>query len=165
MFDVQVERTVLQNVDVVKLGGGLSDLAIKRTSSAIVSDGFLTIQFRQSGSPADWPMISAIEVNRLGDVPPSAAPVIAPPTKAPITPPFQTILINCGGPAYLDSEGRQWIADRYSSGGNVYANSGNPIINTEDDFLYHSDRWGVFSYNIPVPLGNYKVILHFAETQ
>lgn len=37
------------------------------------------------------------------------------------------------------------------------------ISNTTDDRVYQSERYGSFSYNIPVANGNYQVTLKFAE--
>ena len=53
-------------------------------------------------------------------------------------------------------------ADQYFGGGNTYVVS-NPIDGTADDPLYQSERFGNFSYALPVPNGNYTVVLKFAE--
>ena len=37
------------------------------------------------------------------------------------------------------------------------------IAGTTDDALYQSERYGNFSYNVPVANGNYVVTLKFAE--
>ncbi|WP_247237862.1 PKD domain-containing protein [Telluribacter sp. SYSU D00476] len=72
--------------------------------------------------------------------------------------------INAGGSSYITSDEKQFIADAHHSSGNTY-NAGNAdIINTNDDPLYRTERYGNFSYNFPVNNGNYRVILHFAET-
>lgn len=42
------------------------------------------------------------------------------------------------------------------------------IANTEDDTLYQSERFGksgIVSYEIPVPVASYEVVLHFAEVR
>jgi hypothetical protein len=39
----------------------------------------------------------------------------------------------------------------------------NPIANTAAPTIYQSCRWGVFTYTLNVPNGNYNVILKFAE--
>lgn len=39
----------------------------------------------------------------------------------------------------------------------------NPIANTENDSLYQSQRYGIFTYELPVIEGNYNVTLKFAE--
>lgn len=37
------------------------------------------------------------------------------------------------------------------------------IAGTSDQALYNAERWGVFEYNIPVPNGEYTVVMKFAE--
>jgi Malectin domain len=55
--------------------------------------------------------------------------------------------------AQVDAQGRQWGADRFFSGGMTYVNVAAPIDNTFDDIIYQGERYGLFSYSIPVPLG------------
>lgn len=72
--------------------------------------------------------------------------------------------INAGGPAYQAQNGRQYAADNYFYGGSdaAYAHQ---ISQTEDDFIYNSERWGQFSYEIPVlTSGIHTLQLEFAET-
>jgi Malectin domain len=38
------------------------------------------------------------------------------------------------------------------------------ILGTTDDEVYNFNRWGTFSYNIPVPDGTYEIVLHLSET-
>jgi photosystem II stability/assembly factor-like uncharacterized protein len=70
--------------------------------------------------------------------------------------------VNCGGPKYVDQKGRLFAADIHYSGGQTYGQAV-PIEGTEDDFLYQSERYGNFSYQIPLPNGKYRVTLKFAE--
>lgn len=63
----------------------------------------------------------------------------------------------------LDGDGTGWSGDRYFVGGNTanYANLGpGPKIPE----LYTVERFGNFSYAIPVPRGSYTVRLHFLES-
>jgi Malectin domain len=94
----------------------------------------------------------------------AAAPVRTPavPTTAPIRPTFEPILINCGGGAYTDKRRRVWMADKFNEGGTLFSTN-KDILGTEDDELYQYHRWGQLTYNIPAPVGTYKVILHSAE--
>ncbi len=71
--------------------------------------------------------------------------------------------INSNSTAYTDSNGDDWEADNYFTGGNTYAKVGQAIGNTTDDFLYEKERFGNFSYEFPVANGDYTVELHFAE--
>ena len=78
-------------------------------------------------------------------------------------PPVQQALrINAGGQAYTDTSGNIWSADTSYVGGDTYANA-SAIAATNDDPLYQSERYGTFSYQIPVSNGTYTVTLHFAE--
>jgi len=81
----------------------------------------------------------------------------------PTVTPWQSVLINCGGQDYQDVKGRQFVDDAFYSGG-VSTDSADPIFGTPDDTLYQSERYGSsFTYDIPVPEGNYEIILHFCE--
>ena len=71
------------------------------------------------------------------------------------------IYINAGGPSQTTG-GSTWEADQHFSGGETYLKSRN-IANTEDDVLYHTERYGNFQYSIPVTNGSYTVNLLFAE--
>ena len=72
------------------------------------------------------------------------------------------IRINVGGPQTL-VDGQTFIADRYASGGTLFTNE-IPINGTSDDTLYQTERFGTYSYEIPVSIaGDYDIRLHFAE--
>lgn len=74
-----------------------------------------------------------------------------------------TVRVNAGGPVYSSSSG-SWSADTYYSSGNTYFVSGTTAISgTSDPTLYQTERWGNFSYAIPVSNGSYTVKLYFAE--
>lgn len=82
------------------------------------------------------------------------------------TPPGKTgtIRINAGGAAYTDPSGNQWGADGDVSGGSVDSQAaGHVIAGTANQALYQDERYGVFSYAIPVKNGAYTVRFHFAE--
>ncbi len=70
--------------------------------------------------------------------------------------------VNCGGRAYEDQAGVLYQADRFFSGGmkrSLWA----PVEGAEDGPLYQSERFGNFSYAVPMPNGPYLVTLKFAE--
>gem|GEM_PF-337924 len=73
-----------------------------------------------------------------------------------------SIRINVGGPqGTFGSE--SFIADQYFSGGSLFSAT-IPIEGTTDDTMYQTERYGTFSYDIPVPVsGEYDIRLHFAE--
>ncbi len=64
---------------------------------------------------------------------------------------------------FVAPDGTRWEADKYFVNGRtgVYAN---PKTGPKVPELYTSERYGNFSYAIPVPPGSYTVTLHFAET-
>jgi len=71
------------------------------------------------------------------------------------------ILVNSGGPAYIDSLDNFWAADNGSNGGETSSTT-HAIANTPDPTLYQTDRYGDFSYQFTVPNGAYSVTLKFA---
>ncbi|HAK94290.1 MAG TPA: hypothetical protein DCM87_04640 [Planctomycetes bacterium] len=86
------------------------------------------------------------------------------------------IRINCGGEAYTAPDGTVWHADRFFFGGRVKGGDGAggeemDVSGTGSDPLYRSSReftlWDPAgrSYRIPVVPGDYRVTLHFAETE
>ncbi len=85
------------------------------------------------------------------------------PTPTPI--PAQALWrIRCGGTEWTDAEGNHWEADRAYTDSET-AGAGRPIAASRDGELYATERWGRdFTYNLPVPPGEYRVRLLFAET-
>jgi hypothetical protein len=77
-----------------------------------------------------------------------------------ITP--HALAINCGGEAFRDSRGVEWQADQYFLGGEVYRST-HEIADTLDATIYQTQRYGNFSYSLPLKNGNYYVLLHFSE--
>ncbi len=77
-------------------------------------------------------------------------------------PPATTYRINAGGAAYSTASGKAFSADGSFTGGSTFSVSSD-IVNTADDALYQSERFGNFSYSLPLPGGSYQVTLHFAE--
>ncbi|MDQ2054594.1 malectin domain-containing carbohydrate-binding protein [Halobellus sp. H-GB7] len=77
--------------------------------------------------------------------------------------------VNAGGDAYTAADGTEFQADANFDGGSTFTtgNSGTPsnpeISNTEDDELYYTERYGDFSYDVPLEDGEYEVTLHFVE--
>jgi hypothetical protein len=79
---------------------------------------------------------------------------------------FAAIRINCGGSTHKDAEGNVWMADKYfvpmAAGvetGAFSVASNITILGTVEDALFQSERWGLFQYEIPLPPGDYQVIL------
>ncbi len=61
-----------------------------------------------------------------------------------------------------DSAGHLWQPDQFSHGGRrrTYREA---VTGTASPELYHSERFGHFSYRVPVANGKYRLTLHFAE--
>ncbi|WP_277228894.1 malectin domain-containing carbohydrate-binding protein [Hymenobacter sp. YC55] len=72
------------------------------------------------------------------------------------------LALNAGGNAYTDADNISYQSDQYFSGGSTFSTS-NSIANTPDDLLYQTERYGNFSYNVPVPNGTYRVTFKLAE--
>ena len=85
-------------------------------------------------------------------------------TGAALDDPSFSLKINTGGTNYMDSENEVWSADRYFQNGNTFITSTVNIQGTNDPALYKSERYGDFTYEIPVTgAGNFNIRLHFAE--
>ena len=72
--------------------------------------------------------------------------------------------INVGGPALLSTSGTQFIADNpaWVTGG--AARIDDESVQAVDAPLYQSERWGQFTYRLPIAAGRYDVIVKLAET-
>jgi hypothetical protein len=74
------------------------------------------------------------------------------------------ILAGLPGRRYVDAAGQEWDGDRYFTGGHGASNQSPRIHNTPDQAIYKGQREGDFTYEIPLPAGDYEVRAHFAET-
>ena len=63
---------------------------------------------------------------------------------------------------YYSNDSHWWSPDTYFKGGQLSA-SQEPANGTEDPEFYETERWGHFSYAIPVAPGRYTVTVHFIE--
>ena len=61
-----------------------------------------------------------------------------------------------------DSDGRVWAADEYFCGGRIVSRE-NVLSNPKERSLYQGERYGNFSYRIPLAPGKYRLTLYFAE--
>ncbi len=142
------ENRILPAFDVVADAAG-SNVADERVFRNISpgEDGFLHLAFASLRSTA---MLSGIEV-----LPVSAGRV-------------RPVRIRAGWTSsWQDSAGQQWRADSYFLGGNALVRTTNPAQQSNfiapDMALYESERWGHFSYAVPVADGRYRVTLKFCE--
>jgi len=63
---------------------------------------------------------------------------------------------------YYSNDSRWWSPDAYFKGGQL-SSSQEAVLGTDDPEFYETERWGHFSYDIPVAPGRYTVTLHFVE--
>jgi hypothetical protein len=127
-------------------GSNVADERVFRNISP-AEDGFLHLSFSSLRSTA---MLSGIEV-----LPASSGKV-------------RPIRIRAGwASAWQDSAGQQWQSDSYFLGGNALVRTTNPAQESNsiapEMALYASERWGHFSYAVPVAEGRYRVTLKFCE--
>jgi Malectin domain len=98
IFDVFVEGVlVADNLDIYAVAPG-NNVSYVITHSTFITDGAVTIDLVRN---KDNPQINGIEVFDDGaPIPaPTVAPQVLPPNSAPV-PPFEDIVINCGGTLY-----------------------------------------------------------------
>jgi hypothetical protein len=62
-----------------------------------------------------------------------------------------------------DGAGQVWLADRFSTGGHLVVRR-DSVTTERDKPLFEGERYGNFTYRIPLAAGKYKLTLHFAET-
>jgi hypothetical protein len=145
VFHVAVDRRgrILSDFDVISDAGGpgiLDERVFKDISPG--PDGLLKIRFMSGANQA---MVSAIEVE---------------PARPHRLNPIRMVAQDR---AYTDSNEHVWLPENYWMGGQTGFHSA-IIDGTGDRELYGRERFGNFSYAIPVDAGEYAVTLHFAET-
>ncbi len=139
-------KLILDMFDIVADAAG-ADIADERVFRSIspAEDGFLHLNFTSLRGAA---ILSGIEV-------------------LPVSPgTIRAVRIRAGWPAsWQDLAGQRWQADSYFLGGNALVRTANPARESDspDKGLYFSERWGHFSYALPVPEGRYQVTLKFCE--
>ncbi|MGJ5817217.1 malectin domain-containing carbohydrate-binding protein [Paludibaculum fermentans] len=149
VFQVSANGTrILNFFDVVAdaAGANIADERVFRDVSP-ATDGLLHLSFAPQRGTA---MLSAIEI-----VPASPGKV-------------RPVRIRAGWTsAWQDSAGQLWQADSYFMGGNALVRNTNPAQAGNsiqpDVALYASERWGHFSYSIPVADGRYRLTLKLNE--
>lgn len=136
------EQPLLRDFDVLADAGGgrTADVKVVQDVSP-AADGQLHLTFSGKNGSAT---VSAIEVlpGTLGHLRPVR-------------------LVARDVPYYSD-DSRWWSPDAYFKGGQL-ATSQETALDTDDPEFYETERWGHFSYAIPVTPGHYTVTLHFIE--
>ena len=115
---------------------------LKEGTDEEASDGFLHLTFQ---SQKDRAMMNAIEL-----VPGNGHKLH----------PIRFVARETG---FTDNRGQAWSPESYALGGRIALRQ-QEVVGTADPGLYQSERYGNFSYAIPVAPGTYTVTLHFAET-
>ena len=135
-------ETLLQDFDVLADAGGERTAEIKVFHDVSPSrDGQLHLNFSGRNGSA---MLSAIE--------------ILPGVHGQIRP----VRIVARDVPYYSNDSRWWSPDAYFKGGQI-SSSQESAQETDDPEFYETERWGHFSYAIPVAPGKYTVTLYFIE--
>jgi hypothetical protein len=136
-------KALLNDLDVVLDAGGSRTADVKVfTGISPAADGQLHLSF--SSAQGGNAMLSAIEI--LPGFPRGLRPVRIVARDVP----------------YYSNDSRWWGPDNYFKGGQLSA-SEDPATDADDPEMYETERWGHFSYAIPVAPGRYAVTLHFVE--
>lgn len=136
-------KRILSDFDIIADAGGpgIADERVFRDISP-GPDGLLQLRFVSHRSQAT---VSAIELEPAW------------PHK------LNPVRISAQEKAFTDSRKQIWMPDKFWSGGQPGIGSAF-VEGTQDPGLYSKERYGHFSYAIPVDSGRYAVTLHFAET-
>lgn len=136
-------KRLLTDFDIYSDAGG-NDTADVRVFEGVspAADGKLHLSFVKA---LDAPLLNALQI------------IPSPHRK------MQPIRIICQDNSYTDTAGRLWKPDRYFLRGRL---AGDPttVQGTADRGLYAEERYGNFSYAIPVAEGRYAVSMFFDET-
>ena len=133
---------LLTNFDVVADSGASRTADVKVFPDiSPASDGQLHLEF--SGEGGKQAELSAIE--------------ILPGIRGRIRP----IRVLARQTPYYSNDSHWWSPDNYFEGGEL-ASYPTPVNGTDDPELYETERWGNFTYAIPVPPGKYTLTLLFA---
>lgn len=145
-----------------------SVILIKEDSSTIGGDGTVSIPISLSRTDPDsggLNYIAAVLADADGRTSTLSNIIILELRNSPVS----AIRINSGSNSSVNYGDITFLSDRHFTGTKLYSNQNIvDIAGTDYDELYKTERSsddvaGSFSYNIPVPNGNYSVWLHFAE--
>jgi hypothetical protein len=135
-------KTLLSHFDIVTDAGASRTADVKVFPDiAPAADGFLYLEFL--GDDGKQAILSAIE--------------ILPGVRGHIRP----VRLLARQTPYYSNDSQWWSPDNYFEGGQMSSYTA-PVSGTDDPELYETERWGNFSYAIPVSPGKYSVQLLFA---
>ena len=134
---------LLEDVDPMRDAGGnnTADVRVFKDVSP-APDGYLHLRFRRF---RDDPFVNALEI--IPGIPGQLHP----------------IRLVARENSWTDEKGRVWRPDCYFSGGRLAVHKV-PVEGAPDSDLFEGERFGNFTYAIPVAPGKYAVTLYFAET-
>jgi len=136
-------KTLLRDLDVALDAGGSRTADVKVfTSISPSEDGNLHLSF--SSERGGIAMLSAIEI--LPGLPGNQRPIRIVMRDVP----------------YYSNDSRWWGPDAYFKGGQL-ATSDDAALDTDEPEMFETERWGHFSYNIPVAPGQYTATFYFIE--
>ena len=135
-------KTLLNRFDIVADAGANRTADVKVfTDIAPAADGLLHLEF--AGEDGKQALLSAIE--------------ILPGFRGHMRP----VRVLARQTPYYSNDSHWWSPDNYFEGGQM-ASYAAPVRGTDDPELYETERWGNFTYAIPVSPGKYTVALYFA---
>jgi Malectin domain len=142
VFDVQLNgRPLLTQFDIVSdAGANTADVRVFRDISP-EKDGYLHLDFAGS---LGLPILNAIEI--VPGLPHRLRPI-------------RMVAQNS---FLVDKAGNLWMPDTYFSSGQLAADKV-VIAGTAEPSLYSGERYGNFTYALPVDEGTYKITLYFSE--
>jgi hypothetical protein len=145
IFNVLANGTpIARELDVIAdtPGPNAADVKVYKDISPS-SDGFLHLKFELGYK--EKPFLNAIEI--VPGTPGRMRPLRIVARESPVN----------------SKDGRLWEADHYFVGGQRVLRA-DGVRGTSDPDLYRGERYGNFTYSIPVPPGRYTVNLRFAES-
>ncbi len=132
----------LRNFDIInEAGPNTADVRVFKDVQP-ASDGYLHLA---TSRLTDLPLLNAIEI--VPGIPHHLRPIRIVTQENTLT----------------DRTGGVWSPDNFFLGGRTIARFGT-VVGPDDPQVYERERYGNFSYAIPVATGRYSVTLHFAET-
>ena len=142
VFNVQLNgRPLLSQFDIVSdAGANTADVRVFRDVT-VEKDGYLHLDFTGS---LGLPILNAIEI--VPGLPHRLRPI-------------RMVAQNS---FFVDRAGNLWMPDSYFSSGQLAADKV-VIGGTAEPGLYAGERYGNFTYALPVDAGSYKVTLYFSE--
>ncbi len=135
-------KNLLSRFDIAADAGASRTADVKVfTGISPAADGFLRLDF--SGNNGSQAALSAIEIlpGFVGHIRP--------------------VRLLARQTPYYSNDSRWWSPDNYFLGGQITAYP-TPVTGSDDPELYETERWGNFSYAIPVTPGRYTITLFFA---